>query len=68
VLDAGEVRLRGVGEQVVVIAGGVGQVAREQALVDAQVGRDAGHVRRLGTARAGELADPVDGVVVVERQ
>ena len=54
VLDAGEVRLRRIGEQVVVVARGLGQIARQQALVDAQVGRDAGHVassRRRGRAR-----------------
>ena len=68
VLDAGEVRLRRVGEQVVVIARRVGQVARQQVLVDAQVGRDARHVRGLGAAGASELADPVDRVVVVEGQ
>ena len=68
VLHAGEVRLRGVGEQVVVIAEGVGQVARQQALVHAQIGRDARDVGRLGAAGAGELADAVDRVVVVERE
>ena len=49
-----------------VIARGVGQVARQQLLVDAQIGRDARHVRGLGAPGARELADPVDGVVVVE--
>ena len=39
VLDAGEVRLGRVGEQVVVLAADLGQVARQQRLVDAQVGR-----------------------------
>ena len=48
------------------IARGVGQVAREQLLVDAQIGRHAWHVSGLGAPCAGELADPVDGVVVVE--
>jgi hypothetical protein len=66
VLNAGEVRLRRVGEQVVVIADGVAQVAREQALVDAQIGGHTGYVRGLGPAGARELADPVDRVVVVE--
>jgi hypothetical protein len=68
VLDAGEVRLRGIGEQVVVIAGRLGQVARQQVAIDAQVRRDARHVGRLGPANARELADPVDRVVVVEGQ
>jgi hypothetical protein len=66
VLDAGKVRLRGVGEEVVVLAVDLAQVARQQLLVDAQVGRLAGDVRRFGAAGARELADAVDGVVVVE--
>ena len=66
VLDAGEVRLGRVGEQVVVLAADFGQVARQQLLVDAQIGRLARHVGRLGAAGARELADPVDRVVVVE--
>jgi hypothetical protein len=65
-LDAGEVRLRRIGEQVVVLAADLGQVAGKQLRVDAQVGRLARHVGRLGAAGARELADPVDGVVVVE--
>ena len=51
-----------------VIARGVGEVARQQLFVDAQIRRDARQVGGLGAARAGELADPVDGVVVVERE
>jgi hypothetical protein len=35
VLDAGEVRLGGVGEQIVVLARDLGQVAGQQLLVDA---------------------------------
>ena len=66
VMRAGEVRLRGEGEEVVVIAGRVGQVARQQALVHAQIGRDARHVGRLRAPGAGELADAVDRIVVVE--
>jgi hypothetical protein len=66
VLDAGEVRLRGIGEQVVVIARRLSQVPGEQALVDAEIGRDAGHVGGHGTAGARELADAVDRVMVVE--
>jgi len=65
-LDAGEVRLGRVGEQVVVLAADLGQVARQQALVDPQLRRDARDVARLGAAGAGELPDPVDRVVVVE--
>ena len=68
VLNAGEVRLRRVGEQVVVVAGGVSQVARQQVLIHAQLGGDARDVGRLGAARACELADSVDRVVVVERE
>jgi hypothetical protein len=66
VLDAREVRLGRVGKQVVVIADRVGQVARQQLLVDPQVGQDARDIGRLGVAGAGELADAVDRVVVVE--
>ena len=66
VLDAGEVRLGRVGEEVVVLAADLGQVARQQLLVDAQLGRLARDVGRLGAAGAGELADAVDRVVVVE--
>jgi hypothetical protein len=65
-LDAGEVRLRRIGEQVVMLAADLDQVARQQALIDAQIGCDAGDVARLGAAGAGELADPVDRVVIVE--
>lgn len=64
--DAGEVRLRRVGEQVVVLAADLGQVAGQQLLVNAQVGRLARHIRRLGAVCSRELADPVHGVVVVE--
>jgi len=67
-LHPGEVRLRGVGEEVVVLAADFGQVARQQLLVDAQIGRLARHVGRLGAAGARELADPVDRVVVVEAE
>ena len=67
-LDAREVRLRRVGEEVVVIAGRVGQVARQQSLVEAQVGCHAGHVGGLRAPCTRELADAVDRVVVVEGQ
>jgi hypothetical protein len=66
VVRAGEVGLRGVGEQAVVIARGIGQVARQQALVHTEIGRGARDVGRLGAAGTGELANPVDRVVVVE--
>jgi hypothetical protein len=66
VLDAGEVRLGRVGDQVVVLAADLGQVAGKQALVDAQLRGTARHVGRLGAAGASELANPVDRVVVVE--
>jgi len=65
-LHAGEVRLGRVGEQVVVLAADLGQVARQQRLVHAQIGRLARDVGRLGAAGARELTDAVDGVVVVE--
>ena len=48
------------------LAADLGQVARQQLLVDAQVARLARDVGRLGAAGAGELADAVDRVVVVE--
>ena len=51
-----------------VITRGIAQVARQQILVDAEIGRDAGHVRGLDAAGARELADPVDRVVVIEGQ
>jgi hypothetical protein len=51
-----------------VLARRLGQVSRQQARIDPQVGGDARHVGRLGAAGARELADPVNRVVVVERQ
>ena len=42
------------------------QIARQQTLVDAQLRRLARNVGRLGAARSRELADAVDGIVVVE--
>ena len=68
VMDAGEVRLRREGEQVVVDARHLGEIAREASFVDPQLGRGARHVGRLGAASTGELADAVDRVVVVEGQ
>ena len=68
VLDAGEVRLRRIGEQVVVLAGDLGQVARQQFLADSQLGCLARDVDRFSAAGAGEFADPVDRVVVVEAE
>ena len=50
------------------IARGLGQIAGQQRLVDAQSGRDGGHVGRLGAPGACELADAVDRVVIVERE
>jgi hypothetical protein len=50
----------------VVLAADLGQIARQQRLVHTQVGRLARDVRRLGASGARELADAVDGVVVVE--
>ena len=47
---------------------GIGQVTRQQVLVDAQIGRDARHISRLGAPCAGELTDPIDGIVVIEGQ
>ena len=67
-LDAGEVGLRGIREQVVVVPARGGEVAREDALVDPQVGGDARHVGDLRAAGTNELADAVDRVVVVDRQ
>ena len=49
-----------------VIAGGFREIARQQALVDAQVGCDARDVGRLGATRARKLADAVDRIVVIE--
>jgi hypothetical protein len=66
VLDAGEVGLGWVGEQVVLVADNLGEVAREQLSVDAELGRLARDVAGLGAAGAREFADPVDRVVVVE--
>ena len=68
VLDAGEVRLRGVREQVVVIADRVGQIAREQPFVDPQLGGDARNVGGLSAVGTRELTDAIDRVVVVERE
>ena len=65
-VDAGEVRLRRIGEQVVVRAAELGEIAGQEALVDAQLGCGARHVGRLGAAGAGELAHAVHRVVVVE--
>ena len=67
-LDAGEVRLRREGEQVVG-ARISGSQRRVQGLpVHPQLRRHDGDVRHLRPAAAGELADPVDRVVVVGRQ
>jgi hypothetical protein len=68
VLDAGEVRLRGVREQVVVIANRVGQMTREQPFVDPQLGGDARNVGGLSAVGTRELTDAIDRVVVVERE
>jgi len=67
-LHTREVRLRRIREQVVVVADRVGEISREHALVDTQIGRDAGYVRGVGAARARELTDAVDRVVIVERE
>ncbi len=66
-LDAGEVGLRRVGEEVVAARAGVVEVAVEHVAGDAQVGRLERHVRGLHALGAGELADAVDRVVVVEQ-
>ena len=67
VLDAGEVGLRREREQVAAAGPRVVEVALEQPVGDAQVGRLERDVRGLRALRAGELADAVDRVVVVER-
>ena len=67
-LDAGEVRLGRIGEEVVAVRGRVLEIALEQAVVDAEVRRLQRDVRRRRALRAGELPDAVDGVVVVERR
>src|SRR5581483_3917390 len=68
VLDAREVRLGRVGEEVVVLAADLGEVARQGRVADAKLRRFARYVRPLCAARARELADPVDGVVIVGRE
>ncbi len=68
VLDAREVRLRRVGEQVAVPTVGVPQQRLEHVLVDAQRGRRPGHVRGRRARSARELANPVHRVVVVGRE
>src|SRR4051812_41462320 len=67
-LDAGEVGLRRVGEEVVPVRARVVEVALEQPVGNAEIGSLERNVRGRRTLCTGELADAVDRVVVVERR
>jgi hypothetical protein len=67
VLDAGEVRLRWVREQVVAVGGDVVEIALEQPVRNPKIRRLERHIRRPGALRPRKLADPIDRVVVIER-
>ena len=64
-LSAAEVRLRRVGEELRNGAAGAAQGGAHLALVEAQVLFPTGMYVVVAPFLAGELADPVDGVVVV---
>ena len=67
-LDAREVRLRGIGEEPVADLRALVQVPLEHAVEHAQVGRHDGDVFRDGAADPVVLAQPVHRVVVVEAE